>query len=90
MSLLLLLVKFGKASYLLLFNFAELQNCMLNAQQIIVGAEAREESRGAHAREDFPDRLEQNLITKKMPELNRKRSVILRPFRDFRLLPKKF
>jgi hypothetical protein len=25
-----------------------------------------------------------------MPELNRKRSVILRPFRDFRLLPKKF
>merc|ERR1711915_1156112 len=31
----------------------ELQNCMINSNQIIQGAEAREESRGAHAREDF-------------------------------------
>jgi succinate dehydrogenase/fumarate reductase flavoprotein subunit len=35
----------------------ELQNCMLNAQQVIVSGEAREESRGAHSREDFPDRF---------------------------------
>merc|ERR1711970_941166 len=37
----------------------ELQNCMINANQIIVGAEAREESRGAHSREDFKDRMDE-------------------------------
>jgi len=37
----------------------ELQNCMINAQQIIESAERREESRGAHAREDFKDRMDE-------------------------------
>jgi len=37
----------------------ELQNCMINSNQIIQGAEAREESRGAHSREDFKDRMDE-------------------------------
>jgi len=37
----------------------ELQNLMINAMQTMVSAEAREESRGAHSREDFKDRIDE-------------------------------
>lgn len=42
----------------------ELQNLLINSVQIVEGAVAREESRGAHAREDFKARRDELDYTK--------------------------
>jgi succinate dehydrogenase / fumarate reductase flavoprotein subunit len=55
----------------------ELENLMANAVTTVVGALARTESRGAHAREDFPDRNDANWRKHTLARLDDKGQVAL-------------
>src|SRR6185436_18683021 len=67
----------------------ELENLMANAVTTVYGAEARTESRGAHAREDFPRRDDVNWRKHSLSWLNDRGRVRLdyRPVHTEQLLP---
>lgn len=52
----------GNAFNMELMDAVELESLLSLAEAILVSAKAREESRGAHSREDFPDRDDQNWL----------------------------
>ncbi len=53
----------------------ELENLLLQAQTIIAGALRREESRGGHAREDFPDRNDKDWMQHTLAWVDKKGAV---------------
>jgi succinate dehydrogenase / fumarate reductase flavoprotein subunit len=62
----------------------ELDNLIGNALTTVVGGEARKESRGAHAHEDFPDRDDVNWMKHTLAWVNDKREVKL-DYRDVKM-----
>jgi succinate dehydrogenase / fumarate reductase flavoprotein subunit len=62
----------------------ELDNLIGNALTTVVGGEARKESRGAHAHEDFPDRDDDNWMKHTLAWVNEKCEVKL-DYRDVKM-----